>query len=61
MEKDMIQNIAEGEFAIVLARPEALLNTVSGKDLLSKRQFIDHVKGVVIDECHIVKEWLVTK
>jgi superfamily II DNA helicase RecQ len=57
MEKDMIQNIAEGEFAIVFAHPEALLNTVSGKDLLSKRQFIDHVKGVVIDGCHIVKEW----
>ncbi|XP_052233430.1 uncharacterized protein LOC127846303 [Dreissena polymorpha] len=42
MEKDMIQNIAEGEFAIVFAHPEAILNTVSGKDLLSKRQFIDH-------------------
>ncbi|KAH3717286.1 hypothetical protein DPMN_060069 [Dreissena polymorpha] len=27
MEKDMIQNIAEGEFAVVFAHPEALLNS----------------------------------
>ncbi|KAH3735978.1 hypothetical protein DPMN_042539 [Dreissena polymorpha] len=44
MEKNMVNNIAEGKFAIVFAHPEALLNTVSEKDLLQKTM-IDPVNG----------------
>ncbi|XP_060586522.1 ATP-dependent DNA helicase RecQ-like [Ruditapes philippinarum] len=56
-QREFIQGIRNGEFSIVFAHPEALLNTNSGKDLLIDSVFLENVAAVVIDECHIVEEW----
>lgn len=54
---DVVKRVIQGEFEVVFAHPEALLNTAGGKQLLSDENFIEKVGAVVIDECHIVETW----
>jgi len=51
--------IVNGQYSVVFAHPEALLNTDSGMSLLQETSFIDVVAAVAIDECHIVEKWYV--
>ena len=57
VEEDRIDNVINGDFPIVFAHPEALLNTSAGKMLLRDSMFQERVVAVAIDECHIVEEW----
>ena len=51
------EDILNGKYSIVMCHPESLLDTSSGKMLLSNENLRNRVVGVIIDECHIIDKW----
>ena len=52
-------DVIQGKFSIIESHPEALLETPVGQTLLDSESFVDKVKALVIDECHMTEQWLV--
>ena len=52
-----LEDICAGKFEIVLAHPEALLNSHFGQQLLDSEDFVTKVSALVVDECHTIEEW----
>jgi len=45
-----LKDVIQGQFSLVLCHPEALLNTTSGRILLSSDDMRQNVVAIVVDE-----------
>ena len=52
-----ITDIIDGKYEIVIAHPEALFSTNTGKTLREDESFCGRVVTVVVDECHTIEQW----
>lgn len=41
----------------VLCCPETLFDAQSGHLLLGRQEFVERVKAVFFDECHLLEDW----
>lgn len=54
-----IHHVIDGNFCVVFCHPESLFSSEIGKLLIQSFSFINIVKAVFIDECHVFDKWLV--
>jgi superfamily II DNA helicase RecQ len=52
-----LEELRKGEYNIIYAHPETLLNNRSIASLLRSKLYQQRVCAVVIDEVHMVSEW----
>lgn len=48
-----LKDVTQGQFSLVLCHPKALLNTTSGRILLSSDEMRQNVVAIVVEEKHI--------
>lgn len=48
-----LKDVTQGQFSLVLCHPEALLNTTSGRILLSSDEMRQNVVAIVVEKKHI--------
>ena len=53
----MKKGIRAGRYEIVFFTPELLISSKRWRSVLTSETYIQHMKGLVIDEAHCVKKW----
>ena len=56
-DEEMKKGVRAGRYDIVLFTPELLINSKRWRSVLTSETYIQHMKGLVIDEAHCVKKW----
>ena len=54
-----MSEVLAGDFHILFASPEAVLNEDCRKKLLMNTNFYEKIIGIVVDEAHVVVKWYV--
>lgn len=52
-----LQRIGKGNYQLVIVSPELLLHDERFEGLWAKKQVMDNVINIVLDEAHVIKEW----
>lgn len=58
-EKLNIEQLKDGNFSIVFASPEVILNNITRREMLHTELYKKNVFGIVTDEAHVVPKWCV--
>ena len=53
------QNLAHKKYQVIIASLEILNNDSQFEDLWSSKNFMNNLINLVLDEAHVVKEWVV--
>lgn len=56
-EEEVIRNVIDGAYQLVLFTPEMLLQSRKWRDMLTNEVYTRNLKALVVDEAHTVKTW----